>query len=162
LQNTEVERLAEKLRNVWDDVYNANIRSFANQKSSHDKTLNEHEFHVGDRVLLHNTTVKQGQTKKLSPQWTGPYPILKLVSRVLVQLQLENRNINVQKNRIKIYQERTHDTAPVCSQLDQPQLPAEPATPPDTIAETRPQPARRGLRDTAARRLPGFFKLQSN
>ena len=174
IQNSEVEQLADKLRHVWDEVYEANCRAFDSQKTIHDKLIKEHEFSSGDLVLLNNTTVKPGRTKKLSPNWIGPYPILKLVSRVLVQLQLEKRNIIVHKNRIKRYNARTHDTASVCSQdqeleattitsqtprKDQTKDPLSNSSCNDETApqQHRPLPLRQGLRNTKARAQAGFY-----
>ena len=45
-------------------------------KRNYDKNAAPSTFKVGDRVLLHDTTRKKGQAKKLQHQYTGPYMVI--------------------------------------------------------------------------------------
>jgi hypothetical protein len=43
---------------------------------------------VGQQVLLYDETVRRGRSKKLSPQYIGPYKVLSVKVKVKVKLSL--------------------------------------------------------------------------
>jgi len=45
-------------------------------KQQYDKTINKRTFKIRDKVLLYDETVRRGRSKKLDPQWIGPYVII--------------------------------------------------------------------------------------
>jgi hypothetical protein len=70
-------------------------------KEYHDKTVKVPLFVVGDKVLLHDQTVRRGRSSKLSGSWIGPYEIISL-DDVSVTLKLpRNRTLEVHANRLK-------------------------------------------------------------
>jgi hypothetical protein len=70
-------------------------------KEYHDRTANVPLFVVGDKVLLHDETVRRGRSSKLSKSWIGPYDIISL-DDVNVTLKLpRNRTLKVHTNRLK-------------------------------------------------------------
>ena len=58
-------------------------------KSQYDKNTADKQFRVGDKVLLHDETVRRGRSKKLGPQWIGPY--LSLIHISVNYLQQQKR-----------------------------------------------------------------------
>jgi len=70
-------------------------------KLQYDKNVNEKIFKVGDKVLLHDETVRKGRSKKLETQWVGPYTITAKLSDVNHEIKGGRRTIRVHANRIK-------------------------------------------------------------
>ena len=60
-----------------------------------------HKFVLGQLVWLNEVNFA-GRNRKLSPNWTGPYPIVKIVDSV-VELKLPRRSVRVNVNRVKPY-----------------------------------------------------------
>lgn len=56
-------------------------------KKRHDKTINFHEYNVGDAVWLHDATKKEGLSKKLRNHWIGPFLVIKKLSDVTYRIQ---------------------------------------------------------------------------
>lgn len=54
-------------------------------KIRHDKTINFHEYNVGDAVWLHDATKKEGLSKKLRNHWIGPFLVIKKIKRCDLQ-----------------------------------------------------------------------------
>ena len=64
-------------------------------KVYYDKNTNEKVFNVNDLVLLVNKDIKQGISKKLMPNFKGPYRVTKVFS---------NRNVEIEVGKkFKIY-----------------------------------------------------------
>jgi len=69
-------------------------------KEYYDRTVNVPLFVIGDKVLLHDETVRRGRSSKLSKSWIGPYEIIAL-DDVNVTLKLpRNRTLKVHANRL--------------------------------------------------------------
>jgi len=51
-------------------------------KLQYDKSINEKTFKIGDKVLLHDETVRRRRSKKLESQLIGPYTITEKISDV--------------------------------------------------------------------------------
>jgi hypothetical protein len=56
---------------------------------------------VGDKVLLYDETIRRGRSKKLSPQWLGPYEVS--IDRVNAIIKKGRHRQKVHLNRLKPY-----------------------------------------------------------
>jgi len=72
-------------------------------KLQYDKSVNKKIFRVGDKVLLHDETVRRGRSKKLESQWIGPYAIIKKISDVNYVIKGGRKTLRVHANRIKTF-----------------------------------------------------------
>lgn len=72
-----------------------------NSKEQYDQRSNNQDFQVGDKVLLHDETVRRGRSKKLDPIWVGPYTIISKDSPVNYTINTGRRNLQVHANRLK-------------------------------------------------------------
>jgi hypothetical protein len=74
----------------------------AKQKSKEhfDKKSKEFQITVGDKVLLHDETLRRGRSKKLSNQWIGPYEVIG-VEKVNAIIKRGRRVQKVHINRLK-------------------------------------------------------------
>jgi len=70
-------------------------------KQQYDKTINKRTFKVGDKVLLHDETVRRGRSKKLEPQWIGPYVITEKNSDLNYTIKRGRKTTRIHANRIK-------------------------------------------------------------
>jgi hypothetical protein len=52
------------------------ISSKEKSKEYSDKSSETFEIQVGQKVLFYDETVRRGRSKKLSPQYVGPYEVL--------------------------------------------------------------------------------------
>jgi hypothetical protein len=57
-------------------------------------------FHIGDRVLLYDETVRRERSRKLCSQWLGPYKIISL-DKVNATIRKGRRSQKVHINRLK-------------------------------------------------------------
>jgi hypothetical protein len=69
-------------------------------KAYYDKGTAEHEVQVGQKVLLFDETVRRGRSKKLSPQYIGPYEVL-AVDGVNVTIKKGRNAQKVHVNRVR-------------------------------------------------------------
>ena len=76
------------------------ISSKEKSKEYYDKGSEDVEFKVGQKVLLFDETVRRGRSKKLSPQYVGPYEILS-VDGVNVTIKKGRNAQKVHVNRIR-------------------------------------------------------------
>lgn len=74
-------------------------------KNYYDKSTINKQFVVGDTVLLHDETLRRGRSKKLSPQWIGPYTITQRNSEVNYTIKKGKKLIKVHANRLKKYED---------------------------------------------------------
>ena len=75
------------------------ISSKEKSKEYYDKGSEPFEFQIGQRVLLFDETVRRGRSKKLSPQYVGPYEVL-AVEGVNVTIRKGRTTQKVHVNRI--------------------------------------------------------------
>jgi hypothetical protein len=68
-------------------------------KEHYDRVYKPSDFQTDQKVLLYDETVRTGQSKKLSPQFIGPYYVLKVGVNVTIKRGRTAQNLNV--NRIK-------------------------------------------------------------
>ena len=73
-------------------------------------------FQVGDRVWLYVPRVKQGQSKKFTSLWRGPYTVISKTSPINYRIQLigGNQKTTVHRNRLKLC--HTDPTLPLVQQ----------------------------------------------
>jgi hypothetical protein len=64
-------------------------------KEQHDKTAKEHNFQVGDQVLIDNQLFVS-KNKKFSPMWIGPFVITKIINKQNVEVKIKKQSPNLQ------------------------------------------------------------------
>ena len=72
-------------------------------KEYQDRKAKEIRFKVGDKVLLHDETLRRGRSKKLDALWIGPYIILEKNSDVNYTIKMGRRKLLTHVNRLKAY-----------------------------------------------------------
>ena len=120
-------------------------------QQQHNSNAQPHTYAPGQMVWLDERNFL-GRNRKLSPNWTGPYPILQTFPTGVIELQLQNRKIRVNVGRIKPYispvtlQTRLTDTHPQFATGNapsratrQPSVPRARAHMPSTPQPTWPQ-----------------------
>jgi hypothetical protein len=70
-------------------------------KETYDKKTKEIKFRVGDKVLLHDETVRRGRSKKLESPWIGPYEITEKHSDVNYTIKKGRKTTRIHVNRLK-------------------------------------------------------------
>jgi hypothetical protein len=76
------------------------ITSKEKSKKYYDKNSEEFEIQIGQKVLLYDETVRRGRSKKLSPQYVGPYEVL-AADGVNVTLKKGRATHKVHVNRVR-------------------------------------------------------------
>lgn len=74
-------------------------------KTQYDKSVNEQVFKVGDDVQLLNDFVRQGRSKKLGPQWLGPYEISEVIGDRNYRIKMGRKTKVVHADKLKSYYE---------------------------------------------------------
>jgi hypothetical protein len=74
----------------------SNVRS----KDYYDKYTEVTKIEVGDKVLLHDQTVRRGRSRKLISQWIGIFEVLEL-NKVNAAIKTGRKLIKVDVNRLK-------------------------------------------------------------
>lgn len=73
VQHQNQTQLARQIRNVHEYA-RTNLKITAEtMKRRYDKNINFHEYHMGDAVLIHNPTWKEGLSPELPHHWIGPF-----------------------------------------------------------------------------------------
>ncbi|KAM0735103.1 Retrovirus-related Pol polyprotein from transposon 17.6 [Formica fusca] len=70
-------------------------------KKQYDKSTREIKFKVGDKVLMHDETLRRGRSKKLEPLWTGPYVIIEKNSDVNYTIKKGRKAVRMHINKLK-------------------------------------------------------------
>jgi len=70
-------------------------------KEYYDKWSEIPTIQVGQKVLIFDETVRRGRSKKLSPQYMGPYDVLAVGINVVIKRGRTSQKIHV--NRVKPY-----------------------------------------------------------
>ena len=87
-----------RLQNAWKDARNNLIESKVKRKEKYDnKCCNTRNYHFNDKVML-----KSEVGSKLEPLYRGPYKVIK-EKPPNVTLKIDNKLVEVHKNRIKPY-----------------------------------------------------------
>ncbi|KAM0724355.1 Retrovirus-related Pol polyprotein from transposon 17.6 [Formica fusca] len=70
-------------------------------KKQYDKSTKEIKFKVGDKVLVHDETLRRGRSKKLESLWTGPYVIIEKNSDVNYTIKKGRKALRMHTNKLK-------------------------------------------------------------
>lgn len=98
-----VKELRARLGSSYELARKSLLRAKEYNKKHSDKRSNEVFFAVGDKVLLHDETVRRGRSKKLSSQWIGPF-LVQHVEGVNVTIKRKgNKSTKVHANRLKLF-----------------------------------------------------------
>lgn len=98
--NDYVAELRSRLQTAHQIAKDNLLGSKVKSKECYDKGTEKLELRVGDKVLLHDETVRRGRSKKLSAQWIGPYEVVAL-DRVNVTIKRGKGTQTVHVNRVK-------------------------------------------------------------
>ena len=79
--------LKANMQVVRDLAYDKERDEKMKQKFYHDQKAKERTFTVGDFVLV----FRPGKTNKLHNQWQGPFPLVKIITKITYQVDLGNR-----------------------------------------------------------------------
>lgn len=77
------------------------INSKHRSKKYYDKKINPKEFNVNDLVYIYNKQCKPNLSKKLSPNFKGPFKIIKVFPNKNVELQVGNKIKKYHTNLLK-------------------------------------------------------------
>lgn len=69
-------------------------------KRYYDQKTRNTQFHIGDKVLLYDETIRRGRSKKLDSLWIGPYEIIKKHSDVNYTIK-RRKELTIHANRLK-------------------------------------------------------------
>lgn len=90
-----------KLNKSFQIAKNNIIQSKIKSKIRYDRSTNEYNFRIGEYAYLKNNATKQGNSKKLSPTFLGPYKIIKINDNETVVLKIKNKFQTYHKNLLK-------------------------------------------------------------
>lgn len=100
-----VDRLKHNMRQSFAIARKNLELSKEKNKRSFDKSLNPKEFRIGEQVQLLIEAVRQGRSKKLGPQWSGPYVVLEKFGDVNYKIKMGRTTKIVHANKLKNYYE---------------------------------------------------------
>ncbi|XP_011859870.1 PREDICTED: uncharacterized protein LOC105557283 [Vollenhovia emeryi] len=97
------QELKERIR-AANQIAKANSKEEKEKsKKYYDKKAKETSFKVGDKVLLLDETLRRGRSKKLEPEWIGPYTVMEKHNDVNYSVKMGRRTIRVHANRLKLF-----------------------------------------------------------
>ena len=99
------QNLAEQMEKVNKLARDNLAKSNDAQRPRYDLKQYKRNYKVGDLVLLFTPVVKQGNCRKLSSLWTGPYTITDILSDVILHIKMNNLSHHkvVHHNHLKPY-----------------------------------------------------------
>lgn len=77
------------------------VSSKSKSKEYYDRKINPKEFKENDLVYIYNKQTKPNLSKKLSPQFKGPYKIIKTFPNGTVDIQVNNHTKRYHTNLLK-------------------------------------------------------------
>ena len=77
------------------------------QKQAYDTKIREVDFHVGDLVYRRNLLLKKGDSRKLAPQWVGPFLVVQQLSEVMYKVQGKRRSFVLHHNILRPCRDRS-------------------------------------------------------
>lgn len=89
-------------------------KSKEKSKTNYDKKINNFDFSVGDEVYVLDKSSKPGMSKKLSPNYKGPYKIMKVNANNSVSVKIKNKIVSYHKDLLKPFisdENRCHSTS---------------------------------------------------
>ena len=101
---SSTDELLHRLRAARELAQQNNQDSTDKFKAAHDRNAEPHPF-LRDQLVLLQETNYLGRNAKLSPKWTGPHRIMRLIGDTNVELKLSpsNRKLIAHVNRLKPY-----------------------------------------------------------
>lgn len=97
-----IDDLTLKLRKSREIAKNNLIDSKIKNKEYYDRKCRIEKYQIGNKVYVSNESNKIGKSKKLSPQFTGPYEIIEINSPVNVTVLMKRRKVKIHVNRLKL------------------------------------------------------------
>ena len=95
--------LQEAYRIVRENLEGVQLR----QKKLYDVKMFQRSFQKGDLVYKLNSATKVGQSRKLSPVFTGPYLVMEVLSSALYRVEDRKRSWVVHHDKLIICQDRS-------------------------------------------------------
>lgn len=92
IQPGEIKLINYYLQRSYKIVRDKLLDNKIKNKTYYDKKAKEKTFDIGEQVQMLNENVRQGRSKKLGPQWLGPYVVTDSVG---------NSNYEIKKGRTK-------------------------------------------------------------
>lgn len=101
-------RISENFNSIYKLVGENRDIKMLKTKLRYDRVNRAANFNINDKVLLLNTAVKMGLTKKLSEKWRGPLIVIENVNNVNYRIQGYSKSgkskvLFVHRNRLKKY-----------------------------------------------------------
>jgi hypothetical protein len=97
-----VSELKGRLQTVHHQACQNLLASKDKSKEYYDQTTGETKLKIGDKVLLHDETVRRGRSSKLSTKWIGPY-VLTALEKANATITRGRKSIKVHLNRLKAF-----------------------------------------------------------
>ena len=108
-----VANLLERLKEAYNQARLSEERARQTRENYWKKRNTDHNFKVGDRVMMYSKQRKTGRTFKLAPHWRGPYVIEKFITPVTITLrQMFNKKKMlhpIHVSRLKQFHEREEE-----------------------------------------------------
>lgn len=98
-----VNTLKHNLQNSYDIVRRNLVKGKEKNKTYYDRSTNLVVFQVGEQVQLLNENARQGRSKKLGPQWNGPYTVVRKVSEANYEIAKGRKSLIVHGDKLKSY-----------------------------------------------------------
>lgn len=98
-----ISSLKNKLNVSFKLVKENLINSKNKSKEYYDKKSNSVEFKVNDLVCIYQKQIKPGLSKKLSPNFKGPYKITNVFPNKTIEIQVGKKRIKYHSNLLKHY-----------------------------------------------------------
>lgn len=98
-----VSKLRHNLQNAYAIARDNLIKGKEKNKTYYDRSTNSVTFQVGEQVQLLNENVRQGRSKKLGPQWVGPYTVVGTVGNTNYEIKKGRRALVVHGDKLKSY-----------------------------------------------------------
>ena len=101
-----VSELVQNLQQVHELARTELKQSQKRMKKNYDLRILERSYEVGDRIYLLDCAAVKGKSKKLCPPWKGPGIITKKLTPYLFRIQLRNKVMVVNHDRLKPCRDR--------------------------------------------------------
>lgn len=120
-QSDYLERLSERLRFSFAKAKEENEKARRRQKEQYDKRAKALEYKIGDKVLLDVRVVANGDSKKFTSKFKGPYRVIRVFKNFTVDIADNSYKIQkVHMNRLKPLLETMLWTDEACPAVESP------------------------------------------
>lgn len=97
-----MDNLTLKLQKSHEIARKHILDSKEQSKKYYDKNCQNQNFKIGDKVFLLNEQSKLNRSRKLSPNYSGPYEITEINSPVNYTILIKNKKHKVHSNKLKL------------------------------------------------------------